>query len=162
MRDRLSSWFPALLSLVVLFPPLRAADNARTLQVSFHQTGPEKVQTAPDGFIAGLDARDRFTARCSDVRTTAWDHPPEGVSHTRWVSLVMVGFRTRRNWLAFMFDGPNGGISLVVHRPACTIQPDGVRTFASPPGRQQFSENAVKELAADFAHAFPGVLENEP
>jgi len=68
---------------------------------------------------------------------------------------VAAGFRTRRDWVAFVFDGPDGSVSLAVRRPATSVPPKGLRPDEIMPGEGQVSVNAVRELAADLGRAFP-------
>lgn len=57
---------------------------------------------------------------CSAVAVDSkhpWNQVPPGVERSQWVSLVTVGFKGQAEVYAFMFDGPNGAISMVTHVP---------------------------------------------
>ena len=47
----------------------------------------------------------------------AWNVLPSGVDPGKWVSFVTVGFNEQGDAYAFMFDGPDGAISLAAHLP---------------------------------------------
>ena len=50
-------------------------------------------------------------------KETAWNKLPAGVDRREWVSFVTVGFNEQGDAYAFMFDGPDGAMSLAAHLP---------------------------------------------
>jgi len=48
---------------------------------------------------------------------TLWNARPTSVKSDRWVSVVTVGFHEQAEAYAFMFDGPQGAMSLAAHLP---------------------------------------------
>jgi len=124
------------------------------LSVCFIALGPDAEDGSAQGFVDALDAREGYAAETCKEGTRLWHTPPKGAARERWVSLVMVGFRTRRDWLAFVCDGPEGSVSLALRRPATSIPPKGLRPDEIMPGDKQVSSNAVRELAADLGHSF--------
>ena len=145
----------ALAACVSLLAAQNEDAKGRSFLVSYSALGPEveSERGAAAEFTASLSARPGLSAEAAGQRTQAWHSPPRGAPPERWVSLVTVGFRTRRDWLAFVFDGPSGSATLAVRRPARIVVGKGARRDWIPPGEWQISENAIKELAADFGHA---------
>jgi outer membrane protein assembly factor BamB len=157
-RTRLAHVLAAFaLGILCLAVPCRTAEQSleRAFVVSWCAVGPDADVAASDaeGFIASLGARPGLAARSAGRKAGAWYEPPRGVEPNAWVSLVQVGFRTRRDWLAFIFDGPKGAATIAARRPARAVVGKSARRDWIPPGEYQISENAVKELAADFGRA---------
>lgn len=134
----------------------------RDLKISFISLGPADVggDGAASGFVASLDAREGISANLLKDSPGSWHKMPDGVENCDWARLIRVGFGTRRDWLALQFDAKEGAVSLAAHRPAITENPADLRRDRIPPGRTQISSNAVKELAAEFAHVLEQVDES--
>jgi hypothetical protein len=146
--------FVAMVCLGWACAPTRAAGEPVEFQVSLTRLGPETAEDEAQGFVAALGAREGYAASLCKAQPRSWHEPPDGVLPERWVSLVAVGFRTRRDWLAFVFDGPDGAMSFAARRPATSVPLPGLRVDEMMPGAKQVSVNAVRELAADFGHGF--------
>ncbi len=63
----------------------------------------------------------------------AWNQLPAGVDRSQWVSVVTVGFKGQADTYAFMFDGPQGSISMATHIPFREVWlPAGVAAWVWP------------------------------
>lgn len=65
---------------------------------------------------AGLAGATWCVARPVESRQ-AWNQLPAGVDRGQWISVVTVGFNGQAETYAFMFDGPEGAMSLAMHVP---------------------------------------------
>jgi len=148
---RLLATVLASVALILALHAGEPSDAEHTVVVSYTTLGPEVGASvrADVEFAASVDARPGFGAACAERKARSWHVPPPGVEPKQWVSVVEVGFRTRRDWLAFVFDGPSGSAALGVRRPAREVMGK-----VPAPGEYQLSMNAIKELAADFGHAY--------
>ena len=62
-----------------------------------------------------------------------WNQVPAGVDRSQWVSIVSVGFKGQADTYAFMFDGPNGSMSMATHIPFREVWlPGGVAAWIWP------------------------------
>ena len=63
----------------------------------------------------------------------AWNQVPSGVDRQQWISLVTVGFNGQADTYAFMFDGPEGAMSMAMHVPFREVWlPGGVAAWIFP------------------------------
>ncbi|MDB5339340.1 MAG: Beta-barrel assembly machine subunit BamB [Planctomycetaceae bacterium] len=83
-------------------------------------------------FAAQLAGETWCKAVAAETKAT-WNHVPAGVDRSQWVSLVSVGFKGQADAYAFMFDGPNGSMSMAIHIPFREVWlPGGVAAWIWP------------------------------
>jgi hypothetical protein len=156
----------ASLALGVSFGIARAAAAepagapTRSFEVAYTVFAPDAVgNTAAAAYFATrLNARPGWAAADVPTRTAgAWNQPAGSVAgKPRRVNLVQVNFGPWHDWLALVFDGPDGALTCAVRRPARQhVLHDGFfgGNESILPGRDQIDRNAVIELAGDFYHA---------
>lgn len=67
--------------------------------------------------IAASLRNDTWCSAVAADSKRAWNEVPAGVDRSQWVSVVTVGFQGQAEVYAFMFDGPDGAVSMVTHVP---------------------------------------------
>lgn len=131
---------PLVCLLSSIFATAIAAESravADRLLVSSSQLGPDGPGIDAEAFARGLQSRGFPNAVAMPTAANKpdpqhWWRVPTGIKREEWVSVVTTGFGKRGDAYAFMFAGPDGAVSSLVHHPYTKFQRWGSWVWPEP------------------------------
>lgn len=126
--------------------------------IGFWEHGPDPIDITsavrPATFVERLDARPECSATLIEKKgySDVWHAAPKKVDAEKWVSVNLVVFKRRLNWITLQFDPSDDGVVAACWRPAlASSDPRYSYINTIPPGPDSVFDLAQIELASEFA-----------